>query len=185
MEFEAYLLGALKDGTFNRRHRTHRIGQRERSWLETLRGVLDRLGCRAWIYREGRTRDYWVLETSAPFLTTSFDARALRGRAEGLAYERGFFDSDGGVPRHREARFYVQFVQKDREVLAVLRDILEDAGISCGSLHVPSVRVDPDYWRFYVRARSHRLFASRVGSWHPRKGPILRDRFALTSLNPV
>jgi len=73
------------------------------------------------------------------------------------------------VPRNPRARFYIQLVQKDRLSLETLRSFLEDASISCGPLHNPSVRVDPDYWRFYVRSNSHERFVRTVGSWHPRK----------------
>jgi hypothetical protein len=175
-EIVAYLQGALKDGTFNRLHRTHRIGQRERSWIELLQGLVSKLGSRSWIYREGQRRNYWILETGAPFLSTSFDASRLVGQPEGLAYARGFFDSEGGVPRDADARFYVQFVQKDRLALDALRQISERDGHRCGRIHNPSVMVDPGYWRFYVSAASHASFIKRIGSWHPRKRPLLENR---------
>jgi hypothetical protein len=179
LKIEAYLQGALKDGTFSARHRSHRIGQKEREWLVLLRGMLSELGWRGWIYREGRTRDFWVLETGAPFLSTSFDARPLIGREEGIAYVRGFFDAEGGLPRDIRARFYIQFVQKDRPALAVVREILESWEISCGRLHNPSSTVDPDLWRFYVRATSHQRFLRVVGSWHPRKSAVIATRLTV------
>jgi hypothetical protein len=67
-------------------------------------------------------------------------------------------------------------VQKDREDLDELRTMLEEQGISCGRLHNPSSSVDPDLWRFYVLAKSHRDFIERVGSWHPRKRGLLELR---------
>jgi hypothetical protein len=57
-----------------------------------------------------------------------------------------------------------------------LQDVLVDMGISCGRLHNPSARIDPGYWRFYVLARSHQEFLSRIGSWHPRKRLFLSPR---------
>ena len=80
-------------------HRTHRYGQSDKSWLETLELMLGVLGHRSWIYREGRDRNFWILETSARFLTVSFDPTHLVGTREGLDYVRGYFDADGGLPR--------------------------------------------------------------------------------------
>ena len=85
------------------------------------------------------------------------------------AYARGYFDSEGGIPRSPQARFYIQFVQKDRGDLEQLRSFLVHDRIACGRLHNPSKRIAPDYWRFYVAAGSHLAFIRRVGSWHPRK----------------
>ena len=49
------------------------------------------------MYREGAWRDYWVLETTARFLSVEFDALQLVGMPAGLAYARGYFDADGGL----------------------------------------------------------------------------------------
>ena len=175
---EAYLQGALRDGTRSRSG-THRIGQSDRRWLEILAAILDVLGHRSWIYREGRDREYWVVETTAPFLSTQFDARPLAGSPQGLAYVRGYFDADGGMPRNPDARLYFQMSQKDRGSLEDVRGILESHGISCGRIHNPSVRVDPRYWRFFVRTRSHERFMSVVGSWHPRKRQQMNTRMKI------
>jgi hypothetical protein len=166
---EAYLQGALRDGTRSAAHRTHRIGQSDPKWLDLIKVILDLLGRRSWIYREGRAREFWVLETTAPFLDIEFDARPLVGTREGLAYVRGYFDAEGGMPKDSNARCYLQLTQKQRASLEVLVEILESWDISCGRMHNPSARVDPDYWRFYVRAADHERFMTLVGSWHPRK----------------
>jgi hypothetical protein len=176
---EAYLQGALRDGTRSSRHNTHRIGQADRRWLETIGLTLDRLGHRWWIYREGRTRAFWILETSAPFLSVRFNAAPLIGTSEGLCYVRGYFDAEGGMPRDPSARLYLQLCQKDRANLETAREILESWAIRCGRVHNPSVRVDPDYWRFYVRAGSHQRFMTTVGSWHPRKRQLLDNRMKI------
>jgi LAGLIDADG-like domain len=94
------------------------------------------------------------------------------------AWARGYFDAEGGVPRDLDARFYVQFVQKNRSDLAFLKSALESLGLQCGALHTPSVRVDPDYCRVYVSASSHLAFIETVRSWHPRKRRILNLRRA-------
>jgi hypothetical protein len=166
---EAYLQGALHDGTWNAQHRTHRIGQSDRAWLVLLQTILERLGRRGWIYREGSERNYWVIETTAPFLSVGFDAGPLQETSEGLHYVRGYFDAEGGMPKSAEARLYLQFSQKSLADLKAVAKILESWDIACGRIHNPSAAVDPRYWRFYVRTASHERFMSLVGSWHPRK----------------
>ena len=127
------------------------------------------IGKRAWIYKEGTDRNCWVVETS-------WLKEHLAWRDHASAYARGYFDAEGGIPRSSDARFYVQYVQKDLKDLAIVRECLEKEGIACGSLHNPSVRVDPSYWRFYVLARSHGDFCRQIGSWHPRKRSLLHER---------
>jgi predicted phosphodiesterase len=173
-ELQAYLQGALHDGTRNSLHHTHRFSQKGTDWLIRLGEILAEMGHRSWSYREGKDRDVFVLETSAGFLDIDFDPDSLQTESERIAYVRGYFDAEGGLPRSAEARFYVQFTQKDRVELGKVKQILEQLDICCGVIHNPSVRVDPDYWRFFVRANSYRRFALVIGSWHPRKEPILR-----------
>ena len=88
---ESYLQGALRDGTRSSRHRTHRIGQSDLRWLQLLKEALRILDYRSWIYKEGRSRDLWILETTAPFLSIGFDANVLIGAREGFGYVRGYF----------------------------------------------------------------------------------------------
>ncbi len=108
----------------------------------------------------------WILETSARWLTTG---KTFASEEERLAYARGYFDTEGGVPHDPKARFYIQLVQKNAVDIEQLRTMLEELGIACGKLHNPSVAVDDELWRFYVSARSHRAFAERVSSWHPQR----------------
>ena len=169
-ELASYLTAASRDGTLNRLHRTLRIAQADIGWLEILQSILARLGARGWIYQEG-DRDVWVIETT----WRGFRAPITRG--EQAAFARGYFDAEGGIPWDSGARFYIQLVQKDKPDLARLRTLLEKLGIMCGRLHNPSVLVDPDYWRFYIRTASQVGFISKVGSWHPRKRALLGDRF--------
>ena len=181
---EVYLQGALNDGTFSARHRTYRIGQADEAWVEMVSLVpnpswMQIFGCRSWIYREGSERRFWVVETTAPLLSLDFDARPLVGRRDGLAYARGYFDAEGGTPRRASARMYVAFSQKSYRDLNVLRQILESWAISCGKIHNPSVRVNPHYWRFYIRARSHERFIRLVGTSHPGKLQRLFNRMKI------
>jgi hypothetical protein len=125
------------------------------------------------MYQEGKDRQVFALETSASFLDVDFDPDQFDSQPEQIAYVRGYFDAEGGLPYSPDARFYVQFTQKDRVELGKVKLILEQLGIACGKMHNPSVRVDPDYWRFFVRTHSHLAFASQIGSWHPIKERIL------------
>jgi len=172
-EVRAYLLGATRDATFNRLHRTLRFAQSDTRWLLVLKILLLRFGSRSWIYREGR-RNVWVLETTwrlprDPQLATL---------GEKAAFVRGYFDSEGGVPRRPGSRFYIQLVQKDHLDLSKVRHFLEELGIGCGTLHNPSRRVDPAYWRIYVLTASQQDFIRIVGSWHPMKHALLEARLA-------
>jgi len=167
-ETRAYLLGASRDGTFNRIHRTLRISQSDRRWLLNLQVLFLKLGSRSWIYREG-ARSVWVLETTHRL----DDEDDWCSSGENAAFARGYFDAEGGIPRNTSDRFYVQFVQKDRTDLDRVRRSLGRLGVRCGRIHNPSVRVDPDYWRFYVLAESHEDFIRHVSSWHPRKRMLL------------
>jgi LAGLIDADG-like domain len=170
----SYLFGAAHDATISPRHSTVRFGQADVGWLAVLRLLLKERGQKAWMYREGSTRRFWVLETSARWLT---ERPAFSTSEERRAYARGYFDAEGGIPKDAAARFYIQFVQKDRTDIVKLRAILEDEGIACGKLHRPSRVADHPVWRFYVAAASQRDFVSRVGSWHPRKRDLLVARF--------
>ena len=178
---EAYLQGALKDATRSGLHKTFRYGQSDTRWLEFLRELLSSVGRRGWIYREGRQRKFWVLETTAPFLSMKFAADDLVGTQEGLDYVRGYFDAEGGMPKDSEARLYLSFGQKDRMSLETVAKILSSWGIESGRIHNPSVSVDPDYWRVFVRASSHQRFMRLVGSWHPRKQALIQTRMKIWS----
>lgn len=184
----AYLNGAVHDATYSSRHRTTRFSQHGVGWLYVLRQLLLSLGKRSWIYREGHNRQVWVLESTWRGRRREAIGRGVEPSSPGenAAYLRGYFDAEGGIPLSAEARFYIQMVQKDRADLEKARNMLVDLGVDCGVLHNPSVRVDPDYWRFYVAARSHLQFIERVGSWHPRKRARLEsERARLLGSTPL
>jgi hypothetical protein len=171
---QAYLQGALHDGTRSELHRTHRFAQKGTEWLNRLAALLTVLGHRSWLYQEGKDRTVFALETSASFLDVDFPPEQLNCQPEQIAYVRGYFDAEGGLLQSPDARFYIQLTQKDRVELEQVKAILAVLGIACGKVHNPSKRIDPDYWRFFVRAKSHLAFASRIGSWHPVKEQLLR-----------
>ena len=177
-ELKAYLQGALHDASFNKGKR-FRFAQKDRRWLEKLKEILETLNHRSWIYKEGKDRDVYVLETLAPFLDFGCDPRDLSTKGEKVAYIRGFFDAEGGIPRIGKAKFYIQLVQKDRRKMQALKDVLSNLGISTGKIHNPSVRIDPDYWRLFISTSSHIDFALIINSWHPRKQEIFSRRMKI------
>lgn len=115
-----------------------------------------------------------MLETSASFLDVFYDPDQLVTDAERIAYVRGYFDAEGGIPFAPHVRFYIQLTQKNEIELGKVKAILEGLDMLCGKLHNSSYRVDPHYWRFYVRVKSYRDFARIIGSWHPRKEMVLQ-----------
>jgi hypothetical protein len=171
----AYLHGAAHDATVSRRHNTVRFGQSDVRWLNILGILTEKLGLRSWIYREGKTRNLWILETSAKHWrtrTTALQPKHARPTSAGISTQRADV-------RDPNARFYLQFVQKNYADINELHSLLAREGIDCGQIHNPSRRKDPDLWRFYVAARHHLTFAMRIGSWHPRKRGLLDAKFAL------
>ncbi|OHA73252.1 MAG: hypothetical protein A3B24_01910 [Candidatus Wildermuthbacteria bacterium RIFCSPLOWO2_01_FULL_48_16] len=174
-EIRMYLLGALHDGTFST-NRRFRISQKGTGWLKILQGLFKKLGYNSWIYKEGKDRDVYILETLAKFLDFKFNPLGCKTRKEQKGYIRGFFDAEGGIPRNRTAKFYIQLVQKNKEKLEKLKKLLQELGIQTGKIHNPSRRVDPDYWRMYVLTDFQRTFVKTIGSWHPRKVHTLNQR---------
>jgi len=177
-EIEAYFLGALHDGTFSSNKR-FRISQKGKSWLIILQKLLKKLNYNSWIYKEGKDRNVYVIETLANFLDFKFDPLELKTKREKIYYLRGFFDAEGGIPKNIEDRFYIQLVQSDKSKLIKLKKILNDLGIETGKIHNPSKKVDPNYWRMYVLSKSHQRFIQVISSWHPRKTNILRKRMKI------
>lgn len=96
-ELKAYLLGAIHDATLSTKHHV-RFSQKGRGWLLILQPILEALGYNSWIYKEGKDRNVYVLETTADFLVFDFDPCELSTAAEKKSYIRGFFDAEGGIP---------------------------------------------------------------------------------------
>ena len=144
-------------------------------WLERLRALLRDIGEKSWIYREGKTRNVYVLETASKKLSMNFDPTLFASNAEKIAYICGYFDAEGGVAHYNSVRFYLQLAEKNKRHLEKVKNLLEGLGIKCGVVHNPSKRVDPNYWRFFIRAQSYKEFIEKVGSWHPRKQNLLSN----------
>ncbi len=163
-----YLLGALHDGT--ERKFTYRIGQKDKEYIEFLLKGIQSLGQKAWMYKEGKTRQFYIVEFSKFFLK---DAN-IASIQDKIDYIRGYFDAEGGISRDSKIRYYIYFAQKNLKDLQELKGYLTELGIACGIIHNPSKKRDPDYWRFFISVKSYREFAERIGSWHPVKSHFLR-----------
>lgn len=164
---KAYLLGILHDAT--QRKTTFRLAQKSERFIRFLAQGIRSLKVGAWVYREGKDRHLWVVEFSKSLLK----GFKISSRQDKIDYVRGYFDAEGGIAKSPKVRFYIYFAQKDYQDLKEVEKYLEELGISCGKIHNPSRRVDPDYWRFYVRAKSYRDFAQTIGSFHPEKSCLL------------
>jgi intein-encoded DNA endonuclease-like protein len=165
---KAYLLGVMHDST--ERKITYRITSKEKSYVQFLADMIQKMGHNAWIYREGKTRDMYVVEFSKNVVK---DTR-ISSIKDKIEYIRGYFDAEGSVPRSRSVRFYIYFSQKDKKDLEQLKSYLEDLGIICGKTHNPSKKEDPNYWRFFISCKSYNSFIEKIGSWHPTKSQHLR-----------
>lgn len=165
---KAYLLGALHDAT--ERKYTFRLGQKSQAYVEFIADLVRKLNHKAWTYREGKNRNLFIVEFSKTVLSNL----NISTTTEKINYIRGYFDAEGGMSKSPKTRFYLYFAQKNKSDVNQVRNYLLDLGISCGVLHNPSSKADPNYWRFFVLTKSHKEFAKRIGSWHPEKSEILR-----------
>lgn len=165
---KAYLFGVLHDAT--ERRTTYRVASKSKIYCEFLSREIRKFGFRGWVYREGKNRNLWIVE----FSKSTLKGTSIRSKQDKIDYIRGYFDTEGGIAKSPKVRYYIYFAQKDKKDLLEARDFLEEIGISCGRMHNPSKRVDPNYWRFFVRARSYSNFARIINSSHPEKRKYLR-----------
>ena len=166
---KAYLIGALHDGT--ERKTTYRIVANDLDFILFLQRGIESLGRNAWIYQEGKNRNLFVVEFSKTLLINF----KLQTKSDIIYYLRGYFDTDGGISRNPKVRYYIYFAQKNLDDLKQAKEYLEDLGIETGSIHNPSAKIDPNYWRFFIRVKSYSKFAKVIGSWHPIKSKYLKD----------
>ncbi len=165
---KAYLIGVLHDST--KRKTTFRISQKSKKFVEFLASGIKSMGGSAWIYKEGKNRNLYVVEFSQSFLKDF----KISSQVDRVDYIRGYFDTDGGIAKQTQVRYYLYFAQKNLLDLEQVREYLIELGIACGKIHNPSRKVDPNYWRFYVSAKSYQDFAEIIGSWHHEKKTYLR-----------
>jgi intein-encoded DNA endonuclease-like protein len=176
-EIIAYLNGAIHDASLNKGRRI-RFTQKDKYWLLNLQYLLKQINCNSWIYKEGKNRNIYALETLCKDLDFKFNLNRLSSKNEKLFYVRGFFDAEGGVP-HTKDRFYIQLVQKNLNKIKQLKSVLKNLEIESGKIHNPSKRVDPDYWRIFISTKHHERFAKIISSSHPTKLKILCNRMKI------
>lgn len=164
---KVYLLGLLHDATV--RKTTYRIATKNNFFALILMQGIKKFGQGAWIYKEGKNRNLWIVEFSKSLLKNS----GVMSTQDKVDYVRGFFDAEGGIAKSNKVNFYIYFCQKNKDKLLVLKGYLTDLEIQTGIIHNPSRKVDPNYWRFYIKARSFRDFSLIVSSNHPEKFPLL------------
>jgi DNA-binding transcriptional regulator WhiA len=169
-DIRSYLLGAMHDRTSAKY--TYRISQKSKHFILMIVNLVKMLGFKAWWYKEGKDRNLYIAEFSKAVLK---DFR-ITSNSDKLHYAKGYFDTDGSVPKKKFSRFYIYFSQKNYMDIKQLKNYLNDLGIDCGKIHIPSVAKDPDYYRFYVLRKSHDKFCRVVGSWHIEKASYLRKK---------
>ena len=167
---KAYLLGVMHDST--ERKNTYRISSKENTYIQFLANMIHKMGYNAWTYREGKTRDMYVVEFSKKVVKNT----VIENEQQKIDYIRGYFDAEGSTSRSKNVRFYVYFAQKNKIDLEQLKSYLTDLGIICGKTHNPSKLKDPNYWRFFISCKSYRLFIEKIGSMHPIKSQLLRKK---------
>ena len=164
----AYIKGALHDAT--ERKYTYRLSQKEKKYVDFVAEMLHKLGHKAWVYQEGKDRNVFVVE----FAKSALKNVSIKTEDEVIAFIRGFFDAEGSIPQTKSVRPYIYFGQKDKQKLEWIKSKLQKFGIQCGKIHNPSMKVDPNYWRFYISCKHHKNFADLIGSWQPRKSQLMR-----------
>ena len=167
MVTKSYLLGMLHDAT--ERKNTYRIATKNFNFAKIIREGILKLGSKAWIYKEGNNRNLWIVEFSK-ILLKEFKIKSKQNKID---YIRGYFDAEGGISQSSKVRFYIYFCQKDKIDLEEVKKYLLELGISCGVIHNPSKKVDPNYWRFFIRSVSYKDFSKIISSDHPEKIKLL------------
>lgn len=165
---KAYLLGLLYDASV--RKTTYRIASKCNDFALTIKEGINLLGRKAWVYKEGKNRNLWIIEFSKSLLS-NVKVLSLHDKID---FIRGFFDAEGGIAKSENVRFYLYFCQKDKKILDKIKGYLKELGIYSGVIHNPSVKADPNYFRFFINSRSYKDFARIIGSNHPEKALILR-----------
>ena len=163
----SYLLGMLHDAT--ERKNTYRIATKNFNFATIIREGILKLSSKAWIYKEGKNRNLWIVEFSK-ILLKEFKIKSKQNKID---YIRGYFDAEGGISQSSKVRFYIYFCQKDKIDLKEVKNYLLELRISCGVIHNPSKKVDPNYWRFFVSSKSYKDFARIISSDHPEKIKLL------------
>lgn len=191
-EFEAYLLGALRDATIDIRKGKNyeiKIAQKSKEWLEYLQQIFEQLfGKRGRITKH--RRNYWILRINDKSIVekilelseikipqeewnTPTKLKETKDERILISYIRGFFDAEGGLPKNidKDSQKYIIFSQKNKESLEFLQKMLNKMGIKttkitfCGGV-----------WEFRItRKESIIKFIEKIGSLHPDKKSRLEN----------
>ncbi|MEK7565797.1 MAG: LAGLIDADG family homing endonuclease [Patescibacteria group bacterium] len=164
---KAYLIGLLHDAT--ERKTTFRVATKSFEFAKIIQEGIFKLNSKAWIYREGKQRNLWIIEFSKSLLNNV----QIKTRQNKIDYIRGYFDAEGGIAKSKSVRFYLYFCQKDKSDILRVKNYLEEFKISCGKIHNPSKKIDPNYWRFFISSKSYKDFAVKIGSNFPDKQKLL------------
>ena len=143
----AYLLGVLHDAT--ERNTTYRIASKSRAYCEFLKRGIEQLDSRAWIYKEGKQRDLWVVEFSKSLLR---DVK-INSEQDKIDYARGYFDTEGGIAKSPKVRYYLFLAQKNKVDLLQVKTYLEEFGISCGVMHNPRKKGGSGFLGIFLKGK--------------------------------
>ena len=157
----------LHDAT--ERKNTYRIATKNFNFAKVIREGIIKLNSKVWIYKEGKNRNLWIVKFSKSLLKEV----NVKSKQNKIDYIRGYFDAEGGISQSSKVRFYIYFCQKDKIDLEEVKNYLIELGVSCGVTHNPSKKVDPNYWRFFIRSKSYKYFAKIISSDHPEKIKLL------------
>lgn len=84
-------------------------------------------------------------------------------------YLRGFWDADGGCPKHPEhSKLYMHFTQKDRSSLEDVKLFLDEIGINSGDIIVSDKSRNINRL-VMTKKKSILKFIDTIGSAHPGK----------------
>ena len=133
--------------------------------------MIHKMGHNAWTYREGKTRNMYVVEYSKKVMSNT----VIETEQQKIEYIRGYFDAEGSTSRLENVRFYIYFAQKNKSDLEQLKSYLTELGIICGKTHNPSKLKDPNYWRFFISCKSYKLFIQKNRIYASNKKSALKE----------
>ena len=185
-----YLLGALRDATIDVRKGKNyeiKIAQRNLRWLKLLqklfgqyfknRGRITKHVNNTNILRiNGREIVERIIQVSGIKVPQNNwqtpEVMKKQQTAGILAYIRGFFDAEGGLPKYpkKNKQKYISFDQKNKEPLIFIRNKLVEYGYKPTKLTFTGGN-----WQFRITRKSHiKKFYQEIGSWHPEKRKKLK-----------
>lgn len=193
----AYILGALRDGTFTRNEKFHiyriRVYQKNKNWILKLKKKFQRMFEKIpSILQDKRTRVWCLRLNSKRIYKKMVEKAEFPGKQEKWSvpswilnsshkiqktYLKGFFDSEGGVPHVEERNLEpkdirIHFSQNNKKCLEEIREMLQEFGIHTGKVCGP-------YYRKMNGKAEHELiihgihevtkFYRRIGTLHEEK----------------